>query len=544
MKNNKWNKWRLSTFVIIVTALAIIGLLGIASATVTVEKIEFLTDTPEFEETPVWTADGSKIMYTFQKTVWNDRDSYIMNSDGTDKIRTGIGEGNLVGFEDLSPDGTELLITKSLGYWFDLYKVNINDGTETPIAADSSMIETAGSWSPDGTKITYTQGYPYGLWIIDSGGSNKLRLGTSDNAEENDWSPDGSKIIYAAGDTFPYPYDLWMINEDGSNQIQLTNTPYTERWPTFSPDGKYIVYASDEGGSYGLWIRNLDGTYKIKLIDVVDGDAAPDWNPDGKRIVFVGRNNGNLDVAVITLSFDDEGPVTSNVIASPNPAEMDNNLILNALVDDTTTGGSDIVSAEYSLDGGVNWNSMNAQDDLFNSPTELVTATFSISDPNVYDLCVRGTDSSGNIGLEKCTLLVVYDPNGMAAGGGLYNPLDDDETSMPGTASFGFITKIKDSSATGNLEFQYHVEDKLNLKSTSITWLVVSGSNAQFKGTATLNGEPGYYFKVIAKDNGELEDSDWFSIKIWNGNSDTESSTLVHSSHNTLAGGNIKVRTK
>jgi len=138
--------------------------------------------------------------------------------------------------------------------------------------------------------------------------------------------------------------------------------------------------------------------------------------------------------------------------------------------------------------------------------------------------------------------LVVYDPAGMTAGGGWYYPLEDDDDPMPGTASFGFVAKYIKGNAQGNLEFQYHVEDKLNLKSTTITWLVVSGSNAQFKGTATLNGVSGYYFRVWAHDGGAVE-KDTFSIKIWYGDPDTDG-TLIHSSHNDLAGGNIIVRTK
>lgn len=534
-----------SKFVLLVSAILIMLSTGNASASVMVETIEFLTDAPELEFSPIWTKDDSQIMYVFQNSIWNNRQSYIMNADGTGQIRNFIGEDMLVELFDLSPDGSELLIVKNFGFWFDVYKVNVNNGELVPIAADSSILEYGGYWSPDGKKIAYNQGdeLSHELWLMDSEGNNKHRLGTSSHVWGIDWTSDGSKIIYSDN------FDLWMIDSDGNNQFQITNTQYKEWHPRLSPDGKYIVYASNEGGTPDLWLRNIAGSYKLRLTnDIGIHDANPKWSHDGTRIAFVGHNWGGdrdyADIAVITLSFDNEGPISSNLLVSPNPVEMNENIILNALVDDTTTGSSDIVSAEYSLDGGINWNLMMAQDGSFDSPTEGVAATFTISDSNVYNLCVRGTDSASNTGLEKCISLVVYDPNSMVAGGGWYYPLDDDEISMPGTATFGFITKIRDSSATGNLEFQYHVEDKFNLKSTSITWLVVSNSNAQFKGTATLNGEPGYYFRVMGKDNGEPGDLDWFSIKIWNGDPDTEDSTLIHSSHNTLAGGNIKVKTK
>jgi len=181
-----------------------------------------------------------------------------------------------------------------------------------------------------------------------------------------------------------------------------------------------------------------------------------------------------------------------------------------------------------------------------------ITPSAQPTDPNGYAQVTATSNTAGvyTVTATVCGVisdtwtLVVYDPKGMTAGGGWYYPLADDESTMPGTASFGFVAKYIKGSATGNLEFQYHVEDKLNLKSTSITWLVVSGSNAQFKGTATLNGVSGYYFRVIAQDKGEPGvGQDTFAIKIWDGDPDTDG-TLIHSSHNTLAGGNIIVRTK
>ena len=96
----------------------------------------------------------------------------------------------------------------------------------------------------------------------------------------------------------------------------------------------------------------------------------------------------------------------------------------------------------------------------------------------------------------------------------------------------------------GNLEFQFQTGD-LNLKSTSIDWLVISSENAQFKGQARVNGTEGYFFRVIAKDFGEPGvDTDEFDIKIWDGDPDDVDTSLVHNSKNVLGGGNIVVHKK
>jgi hypothetical protein len=165
-----------------------------------------------------------------------------------------------------------------------------------------------------------------------------------------------------------------------------------------------------------------------------------------------------------------------------------------------------------------------------------------VPDPGVYTLIVEATDNEGNTADSNPIFFVVYNPEGgFATGGGWINP--DGESTLPGgKATFGFVAKYKDSISTGNLEFQYN-DAGINLKSTSIDWLVISGVSAQFQGTATINGQGTYTFRVLAKDNAEPgAGADQFDIRIWQGtNTD---SAIYHKSKNTLGGGNIVVHKK
>ena len=126
--------------------------------------------------------------------------------------------------------------------------------------------------------------------------------------------------------------------------------------------------------------------------------------------------------AVCPPPEDDQGPITSDVMADTNPASVNALITLTAKVDDTNTGGSNIASAEYRLGDNTGWVLMDAQDGAFDTPTEDVEATLNApSTPGIYDLCVRGTDELGNIGPEDCIYLVVYDPNaGFVTGGGWF----------------------------------------------------------------------------------------------------------------------------
>ena len=92
------------------------------------------------------------------------------------------------------------------------------------------------------------------------------------------------------------------------------------------------------------------------------------------------------------------------------------------------------------------------------------------------------------------------------------------------------------------MEFQYK-DVKVNLKSTSIDWLVISSVSAQFQGTATKKGKGPFTFRIKVKDNGESGvGTDEFDIKIGEG-TDTEGDPF-HKTRNILAGGNIRVHKK
>ena len=216
--------------------------------------------------------------------------------------------------------------------------------------------------------------------------------------------------------------------------------------------------------------------------------------------------------------FDICAPIVSNVVATPNPVAAGNSVTLTANINDSTTGNSNIQSAEYKIDDG-SWILMSGN---FNSPIVNVTANIGSQSVDVYNICVRGTDVANNIGSEECTFLAVYDPSaGFVTGGGWINSPAGAYTADPsltGKANFGFVSKYKKGATvpTGNTEFQFKVAN-LNFHSETYQWLVVSGARAQYKGTGTINGSGNYGFLLTAID-GQINGGggvDKFRIKIW-----------------------------
>ncbi len=120
-------------------------------------------------------------------------------------------------------------------------------------------------------------------------------------------------------------------------------------------------------------------------------------------------NGQPFSIELVGFGSGDEGPVTSSVVLSPNPVQVGITVALSAFIDDRATGGSDIESAEYSIDGGA-WVPMDATDHAFDAPVEDVSASFTApAAPGDYTTCVRGIDDAGNTGTPECAILRVVD---------------------------------------------------------------------------------------------------------------------------------------
>lgn len=135
----------------------------------------------------------------------------------------------------------------------------------------------------------------------------------------------------------------------------------------------------------------------------------------------------------------------------------------------------------------------------------------------IFSVTMTVTDQNGASGTSTALQVVVYDPSaGFVTGGGWFTPDPQTCVCTPGSkATFGFVSQYKKGTSvpTGNQEFQYKV-DNVNLHSTSFDWLVVSGPQAQFHGTGTINGAGSFKFRVTVRDGDLIGQPDSFEIRI------------------------------
>jgi hypothetical protein len=143
------------------------------------------------------------------------------------------------------------------------------------------------SWSPDGSKIAFTNGADLFAARVD--GSGDVPLVNAVGAAFPDWSPDGTRIAFSCT-IEPRNVDICVINADGTGLVRITTDPADDHRPRWSPDGTKIVFVTTRFGldayeNAVVAVMNADGS----VVTVLANGEAPDWSPDGGRIAFLSQ---------------------------------------------------------------------------------------------------------------------------------------------------------------------------------------------------------------------------------------------------------------
>lgn len=86
------------------------------------------------------------------------------------------------------------------------------------------------------------------------------------------------------------------MESDGSNQTRLTSQSAFDDYPTWSPDGSSIAFASQRDGNMEIYVMNSDGSDQTRITSDISKDEVPSWPPDGNKIAFVSDRDGNLEI--------------------------------------------------------------------------------------------------------------------------------------------------------------------------------------------------------------------------------------------------------
>jgi eukaryotic-like serine/threonine-protein kinase len=156
------------------------------------------------------------------------------------------------------------------------------------------------AWSPDGKEIACANEGPVDpalrsnpnsrVWAVSVGTGEKRQV-TKEDAIQPNWSPHGNRIAYE-GRRNRAQRDIWTIPAGGGEPTEVTNDQAVEGSPVWSPDGKYLYFASDRAGSMNLWrvpIEEQTG----KVLGPAEAVTTPSpysaqlsFSLDGRRMVY------------------------------------------------------------------------------------------------------------------------------------------------------------------------------------------------------------------------------------------------------------------
>jgi Tol biopolymer transport system component len=246
-------------------------------------------------------------------------------------------------YPGLSPDGKLLVYASAEAGNWDIYLQRVSGATPINLTRDSAapaVDDTQPAFSPDGEQIVFRSDREGGgIFVMGATGENVRRL--VDHGHNPAWSPDGQEIAYSKGSfgrpsergNFPGPLfvakvatgetrqvtetdavqpnwsphgdriaywgiksggqrDIWTIGARGGDPAPVTSDPALDWNPIWSPDGQYLYFASDRGGSMNLWRAPIDER-SGKLLGAIEPVTTPatysgyiSFSRDGRHLAY------------------------------------------------------------------------------------------------------------------------------------------------------------------------------------------------------------------------------------------------------------------
>ncbi len=198
----------------------------------------------------------------------------------------------------------------------DLWRYDLENGGAKRLTFDPA-IDSTPLWSPDGTRLVFTSDreQKFNLYVKNADGSQEEKLIPQDGPDRvpEDWSHDGKYVLYQRGT------DLWYVTfpELTANVfLKGASAPNVTR---FSPDGKWVAYASNESGREEIYVTSFPGAQGKWQVSNAGGEQ-PKWRSDGKELFYLAPDGKMMALPVTEGANFDAG--TPAALFQANPRQM------------------------------------------------------------------------------------------------------------------------------------------------------------------------------------------------------------------------------
>ncbi len=227
---------------------------------------------------PRWSPDRRFLVFTTYRN--RNTQDIDMIELATGKRWTLVSQGGLNITPALSPDGNFLAYSSSHEGNAELYRMDTHKKAVQRLTTNAAG-DLSPSWSPSGRELAFTSDRSGGpqIFLMSADGSNVRRLTfDGDYNAAPAWSPRGNWIAYVCR-TPKKEYKLCVITPDGQKHLQLTTGLGVDDSPSWSPDGRHLVFSSTVDGKSQIYMINVDGKDLERITFTGTHNSAPSWSP-------------------------------------------------------------------------------------------------------------------------------------------------------------------------------------------------------------------------------------------------------------------------
>jgi Tol biopolymer transport system component len=204
----------------------------------------------------------------------------------------------------LSPDGKRVTFGRADAQQLpDIWQLDLARGMMTRFTFDAAS-EASPVWSADGSRIFFASnrgGTKFNLYqkISSGAGSDELLIETDYNTFADDWfSGKAGELLLYESDSPKTRFDLWVLPLAGERKpYPFLQTEFNETHSQFSPDGRFVAYASDESGRAEVYVQSFPASGGKWQISTGGGDQ-PQWRRDGRELFYVAPDKTLMAVPI------------------------------------------------------------------------------------------------------------------------------------------------------------------------------------------------------------------------------------------------------